>query len=60
MTPAQRVQRILDEATGRDLNSWEKHEFLPSVMQRVALTDKQEKILGQIERKVFGNCEDDE
>lgn len=58
MTPAQRVTRIEAEAVGRDLSSWEKHEFLPSVKQRTTLTEKQEKVLAQIEARLFG--EDDE
>ena len=53
MTPAERVKRITDEAVGRDLSSWERFEFLPSVKQRAVLTDKQEKILAQIEAKLF-------
>ena len=58
-TTKQRVQRIEDEATGADLNSWEKHEFLPSIKNRaLPLSEKQDKILRQIERKVFG--EEDE
>lgn len=58
MTPEQRVARIEAEAVGRDLSSWERHEFLPSVKQRATLSDKQEKVLSLIERRVFG--EDDE
>ena len=58
MTPAQRVDRILSEAVGSDLNSWEKHEFLPSVSQRATLSEKQEKALAQIEAKVFGSDEE--
>jgi hypothetical protein len=58
MTPAQRVDRILAEAVGSDLTSWEKHQFLPSVRQRTALSEKQEKTLAQIEANVFGG--DDE
>lgn len=58
MSPAQRVARIEAEAVGRDLSSWEKHEFLPSIKQRATLTEKQEKVLSLIERRVFG--EDDE
>jgi len=53
MTPAQRVDRILAEVVGRDLSSWEKHEFLPSIRQRATLTEKQEKVLSGIERRVF-------
>lgn len=37
MTPAKRVERILAEAVGSDLSSWEKFEFLPSVKQRTSL-----------------------
>jgi hypothetical protein len=59
MTPAQRVDRIFEEAVGSDLSSWEKHEFLPSIRQRTTLTEKQEKVLDGIESKVFGS-EDDE
>lgn len=58
MSPAQRVDRILAEAVGSDLTSWEKHQFLPSVRQRTSLSEKQEKALASIERKVFGG--DDE
>ena len=58
MTPAQRVDRILAESVGSDLNSWEKHSFLPSVRQRATLSEKQEKALASIEAKVFGG--DDE
>lgn len=54
MTPAQRVDRILAEAVGSDLSSWEKHTFLPSIRQWATLTDKQEKILRGIERRLFG------
>jgi len=58
MTPAERVDRILAEAVGSDLTSWEKHQFLPSVRQRTSLSEKQEKALASIESKVFGG--DDE
>ena len=57
-TPAARVQRIFDEAVGSDLNSFEKFDFLPSIKTRQFLTVNQEKVLRQIERKVFE--EDDE
>ena len=57
MTPAERVKRITDEAVGRDLSSWERFEFLPSIAKRTVLTDKQEKILAQIEAKLFGGNE---
>lgn len=52
-TPAQRVDRILAEAVGSDLSSWEKFEFLPSVRQRQMLTEKQDKTLQQIEQRIF-------
>ena len=57
MSPAERVKRITDEAVGRDLNSWERFEFLPSIEKRTVLTEKQEKILAQIEAKLFGEDE---
>lgn len=54
----ERVQRILDEAVGADLNSWEKHQFLPSICNMFTLSEKQEKVLRQIENKVFGESDD--
>jgi hypothetical protein len=53
MTPAQRVARIDAEVVGRDLSSWKKHQFLPSIKQRATLSDKQEKVLAQIEKRLF-------
>lgn len=53
MTPAQRVQKIMDEAVGSDLSSWEKFEFLPSIKQRSSLTETQEKVLRDIEKRIF-------
>jgi len=53
MSPAQRVARIEAEAVGRDLSSWEKHQFLPSIKQRATLSEKQEKCLAQIEQRLF-------
>lgn len=58
MTPAERVDRIMAEAVGRDLSSFERHEFLPSIKQRTTLTEKQEKVLALIEARLFGD--DDE
>ena len=58
MTPAQRVARILAEAVGSDLSSWEKFEFLVSIKQRATLTEKQEKVLAGIEARVFGSGDD--
>lgn len=59
MTPAERVARIEAEATGQDLNSWEKHQFLPSIKSRTILTDRQEEVLREIEAKIFGEDDDD-
>lgn len=59
MTPAQRVAKILSDAVGSDLSSWEKFEFLPSIKQRATLTEKQEKVLAGIEARVFGDGDDD-
>lgn len=59
MTAAQRVDRILAEAVGRDLSSWEKFEFLPSIRQRWTLTEKQEKVLSGIERRLFEEGEEE-
>ena len=53
MTPAQRVDRILAEAVGSDLSSYEKFQFLPSIKRYGSLTEKQEKVLASIEAKVF-------
>lgn len=58
MTPAQRVERILAEAVGSDLSSWEKHNFMPSIKQRATLTEKQEKVLAGIEARVLGGDDD--
>lgn len=58
MTPAQRVDRILAEAVGSDLSSWEKHEFLPSIKQRTTLSPKQEAALAGIEKRLFGGDDD--
>jgi hypothetical protein len=58
MTPAERVARILAEAVGRDLSSWEKFEFLPGIKQRQSLSENQEKVLAGIEQRVLGD--DDE
>ena len=57
MTPSQRVSRIEEEAVGRDLSSWERHEFLPSVKQRKTLTEKQEACLSKIENRLFKESE---
>lgn len=57
MSPADRVKRILDEAVGRDLSSWERHDFLPNVKQLTTLSPKQEKTLSLIEQRLFGERE---
>lgn len=60
MSPYKRVDRILAEAVGSDLTSWEKFEFLPNLRFRSTLTEKQEKILREIELRVLGEIPDDE
>lgn len=51
---AARVDAVLAAAVGRDLSSWERFQFLPSIrIQLIALSPKQEKILGEIEQRVF-------
>lgn len=52
-TPAQRVDAILAEAVGRDLTSWERHEFLPNIRVTMFLTVNQERVLRGIEKKLF-------
>lgn len=59
MTPAQRVDRILAEAVGSDLSSWERFDFMPGIRPRATLTEKQEKVLAAIEAKVFGSKDDE-
>lgn len=56
--PRKRVDAILEVAVGRDLSSWERNEFLPSVADRFVLTPKQEVVLSKIERRVY-ESEDD-
>lgn len=58
MTPAQRAQKIMDEAVGSDLSSWEKFEFMPSIKERSCLSEKQEKVLRGIERRIFEDEEE--
>lgn len=57
MTPAERVARVKEEAVGRDLSSWERFDFLPSVALLTTLTEKQEKVLARIEDRLFGDQE---
>lgn len=51
-----RVQKIEDEIEGvasqYGVTSWDR-EFLDSIKSRTLLTEKQEKVLGEIEQKVF-------
>lgn len=60
MNPYKRVDRILAEAVGSDLTSWEKFEFLPNLRFRSTLTEKQEKILREIELRILAEIPDDE
>jgi methyl-accepting chemotaxis protein len=57
MNIRQRVERIQNEIEGvasqYGVTSWER-EFLDSVVERAALTERQEKTLTEIEQKVFG------
>lgn len=57
MIPEQRVAQILREAVGSDLSSWEKYEFLPSILKRTFLSEKQERVLSEIERRIFDDDE---
>lgn len=52
MTPAERVDRILEEATGQDLDSWQRYTFLPSIRNFKKLSVKQDGILQVIELKL--------
>ncbi len=58
MTPTQRVTRIEEESTGRDLSSWEKNNFLPSIKVRPFLSEKQEAVLAGIEERLFRESEE--
>ncbi len=60
MSPYKRVDRILAEAVGSDLTSWEKFEFLPNLRFRSSLTEKQEKILREIELRILVEIPDAE
>jgi len=54
-SPADRVKRIENEVKGvygQSVSSWER-EFLTSIAARHTLSEKQEKILRGIEKKVF-------
>jgi hypothetical protein len=53
-----RIDRLLADAVGRDLSSWERHTFLPSLRNFWSLSAKQEDLLAKIERRVY-DAEDD-
>ena len=59
MSPYKRVDRILAEAVGSDLTSWEKFEFLPNLRFRSTLMEKQEKILHEIELRILEEIPDE-
>ena len=59
MRPVARVKRITDEATGQDLTSKERFEFLPTVAKQQFLSVGQERWLASIERRIF-KTDDDE
>ncbi len=53
-----RVDKLLADAVGRDLSSWERNEFLPSLRNFWTLSAKQEKILADLERRVYDGEDD--
>jgi len=53
-----RIDKVLADAVGRDLSSWERNEFLPSIRQRAFLTPRQEDVLCKIERRVYETTDD--
>lgn len=53
-----RIDKLLADAVGRDLSSWERNTFLPSLRKFWTLSVKQEKILADLERRVY-ESEDD-
>ena len=53
-----RVNQLLDDAVGRDLSSWERNEFLPSLRKFWSLTPRQEGLLAAIERRVYETTDD--
>jgi hypothetical protein len=58
MTPAERVDRIMAEAVGSDLSSWEKFNFLPDIKLLIVLTLKQDEVLRRIEKRIFGRAKE--
>lgn len=61
MTHVIRIEKLEEECSGvwgqSGVTSWER-ERLAEWKQRHSLTPKQEEILQQIERKVFGGCDE--
>ena len=53
-----RIDKLLADAVGRDLSSWERNEFLPSLRNFWTLSAKQEKILADLERRVYDGEDD--
>lgn len=53
-----RIDKLLADAVGRDLSSWERNEFLPSLRNFWTLSIKQEKILADLERRVYDGEDD--
>jgi hypothetical protein len=63
MTPRERVRRIEQECAGvwasYGVTAWER-EFLASIARLSALSEPQDKILADVEEKVFGAASDDD
>lgn len=57
MTPRERVDGVIMAAVGRDLTSWERHKFLPSLRERDTLSERQEELLAGIEARVYNGDE---
>lgn len=53
-----RVDRLLTDAVGRDLSSWERNEFLPSLRKFWTLSAKQESLLAKLEHRVYETTDD--
>jgi hypothetical protein len=62
MTIPERIKAIIDECSGvwgeSGVTSWER-DRLEEWKNRTSLSEKQEQVLQQIEKKVFGDGEDD-
>lgn len=57
MTPRERVDGVMMAAVGRDLTSWERHTFLPSLRDLDKLSERQEELLTDIETRVYNGEE---